>query len=227
MLRSAVFNHVFPRFNQPILQRKASAFAIDDLPGLWRLHWKLGDRIVLSTFYTRIDQACLFWGLITILIFWLAQFTAIDWSIQAAIGSVLTLLGTAIMIGLTQYCREVKLLQQVVQAWSILMIAGVVITDLAIGLGWGWILINLCNLWLSLSALGYLFSGLSLRSLTFCLIGIVHILAILLLPYFSMWQFLFTGIVIGASAIIIAELQWDSTEVCTIHELSNRIEDEA
>lgn len=209
-------------FNQdlPPLKRKQSAFEIQDHPGLWRIHWQVGRTTILSTFYTRIDQACLLWGALTIIIFITAQFTAIDWGIQAILGTGLTLSGTICMVRLAEQCATIKPLSQVVFAWAVLMLLGVLITDLSILLGWGIILQQLCLLWLGLSGLGYLYTGFKMRSRAFFLISLVHLFGIALLPGVIDWQYLFTGILIGLSAMLLADLQWDSSNVCATHSMT-------
>lgn len=204
----------------PLLRRKESAFAIHDLPGLWRVHWQLGNTIVLSTFYTRIDQACLLWGIISAIIFTTAQFTTLDWQFQALVWSGLTLVGTGAMVRLAQYCASVESINQVISAWVALMLAGLVITDLSVFLGWGTVLTSLCPLWLGISAVGYIITGLKMRSRAFFLVSLAHLLGIVVLPYVAAWQFLVTGIVLGASGILLGELQWDSSGVCSTHSLT-------
>ena len=54
------------------------------------------------------------------------------------------------------------------------MLGGVPLTDLGIFLGWGQILIHLCDLWLGLSAIGYLCTGLGMRSRTLIISSIIH-----------------------------------------------------
>ena len=206
-------------FNQeiPLLKRKQSAYAIEDLPGLWRLHWQLGQITVFSTFYTRIDQACLLWGIISAIIFLTAQFAAIDWATQAFFWSGLTLLGTGAMIKLSESWTTIEPLNHIISAWIVLILAGLVLTDLSIFLGWAPILTQLPFLWLALNALGYLYTGVKMRSRAFLLICLVHLLAIATLSYVGVWQFLETGVVIGLSAVLLAELQWDSSGVCATH----------
>lgn len=214
------------RFNQffnpdlPLLRRKESAFAIADLPGLWRIHWQFGSTIVLSTFYTRIDQACCLWGIISAVIFITAQFTPLDWQTQALLWSGLTLVGTGAMIKLAQYCATVEPINQVIFAWVVLMGAGLVITDLGVFLGWGTVLTSLCPLWLGISAVGYGITGLKMRSRAFFLISLVHLLGIAVLPSVATWQFLVTGMVLGLSGVVLGELQWDSSGVCSTHILT-------
>lgn len=201
-------------FELPLVRRKQSAFDIDELPGLWRVHWQLGGKTIISTFYTRIDQACILWGLICGAIFITAQFCPISWSVQALMWSALTLVGTVGMAALTKPWIYLAHFKWVLWCWATLMLVGLVITDLSIFLGWGEVLIRLCPLWLSLSALGYLYTGLRLRSRAFLLTALVHLLGILVLPYVLVWQFLITGIILGLSVLLLAELQWDSSGTC-------------
>lgn len=76
-------------------------------------------------------------------------------------------------------------------------------------LGWGKALGNLCPLWLGMSAIGYLLTGLAVRSRALLVAGLFHLLGILILPYTGGWLFLFTGFVMVFSLLVLAELQWD------------------
>lgn len=196
------------------LRRKRSAFEIEDLPGLWRVHLQLGDKTVLSTFYTRIDQACLAWGIISTLIFTTAQFCLIDWQLQAILWTGLTLLGTIVMLELSRDWRATKPLGSVINAWIFLMLFGVALTDLSILFTWGQVLINLCSLWLVLDGIGYVYTGVKMRSRAFAFIGLLNFAGIAILPYVGAWQFLTTGLITGISTLLMAELQWDADEVC-------------
>lgn len=210
----------FFNFDIPLLRLKQSAFAIEDLPGLWRLHWQVGDQTIISTFYTRIDQACILWGCISLLIFATAQFLPISWSLQAILWSGLTVVGTVGMHVLTEPWSRFEHFKWVLRWWGVLMLSGLVITDLSIFLGWSGMLLQLCPLWLALNAVGYLGTGWRMRSRAFILVALIHLLGILILPYFAAWQFLLTGVVIGVSALLLAELQWDSSGNCTQEILS-------
>lgn len=198
----------------PLLTRKRSAFEIEDAPGLWRVHWQLGNKTLLSTFYTRIDQACLLWGLISTLIFSIAQFWMIDWQLQAIVWTGLTIVGTIAMLQLSDQCRSVKPLRDVINAWVLLMVLGVGLTDLGVFFGWGQILANLCQLWLIVDGVGYLYTGVKMRSRAFGFVGLQHLAGLAILPYVSEWQFLATGLITGISTMLMAELQWDSGDVC-------------
>lgn len=203
----------------PIVTRKKSAFAIQDLPGLWRIHWQLFGITILSTFYTRHDQACLLWGVLSAIIFMMAQFMALSWITQALLASVLTLIGMAGMLCLTWYFTKIPTLSWILYGWTGLMGTGILLTDLGIFLGWGQILMHICPLWLGLSAIGYGAMGVGMRSRAFLLVSLLHLITIGLLPYLSPWQPLTTGLVISGSVFLIAELQWDADEACEHHNL--------
>jgi hypothetical protein len=198
----------------PMLCRKQGVLDIPALPGLWRCHWQIGNFIVLSTFYTRLDQACIIWGAICLVIFGTAQFCPISWTTQAVWWSFLSLIGTFGMTILMPPWLKNEGLAWILYSWISLMLLGLVITDLSIFLSWGSVLIYLCHLWLGLVALGYVLAGLGMRSRTLIIIGVVHLLGITLLPYVAAWKFLATGIILGASVFILAEFQWDSFGTC-------------
>lgn len=194
---------------EPLLRTKQEALDFQDLQGLLRIHWQIGGITLFSGFYTRIDQVFVLWGLITATIFIAAQFLPLSWSLQAVFWSALTLVGTVCMAVLTHFWVRVERLVWVLYKWVVLMLGGVILTDLSIFLGWGEVLIHLCPLWLGLSALGYTSTGLGMRSRTFFLMGLVHLLGIGILPYVGAWQFLTTGVVMACSLLLLAELQWD------------------
>jgi hypothetical protein len=203
-------------FNPDILwfHRKASAFAIQDCPGLWRIHWRIGNQVILSTFYTRHDQACLLWGILSGLIFFTAQFLPISWTVQAIASSVLSVAGVGGMAALTYAYSKLERLGWVLHTWIYLILFGLLLTDLGIFCGIGQILIHICPLWLGLSAIGYGCTGIGMRSRTFILASLIHAAAIPALSWVGGWQPLTTGIVISLTVILIAELQWDAHGVC-------------
>ena len=194
---------------EPIIRSKQTELDLQDLQGLLRIQIELGDKTLISTFYTRIDQSLIIWGLICPFIFISAQFMPISWVIQAEIWSALTLIGTASMVALTYFWVKVERLSWVLYTWVILMLSGVILTDLSIFLGWGSVLVHLPHLWLGWSALGYFCTGFGMRSRAFSLAGMFHLVGITLLPYVGSWQFLTTGIVMAISLLIFAGIQWD------------------
>jgi hypothetical protein len=195
--------------SEPIIRSKQEALDFQDRQGLLSLDIKLGDKTLISVFYTRIDQVFILWGLISAAIFITAQFAPISWVIQAGLWSALTLIGTMGMVVLTHFWVKVERLRWVLYFWVILMLTGVVLTDLSIFLSWGPILMRLCPMWMGLSALGYFGTGVGMRSRAFTLASIVHLLGIAVLPYLGGWQFLSTGIVMAASLLMFAGVQWD------------------
>ncbi|NJO77836.1 MAG: hypothetical protein HC827_04445 [Cyanobacteria bacterium RM1_2_2] len=193
----------------PILRLKQSALDYQDQVGLLRIHWQIGNRTIFSRFYTRIDQVFIVWGLIIAIIFGVAQFCPINWTVQAIIWTGLTGIGTAGMIGLAWFWVTVERLRWVVHGWAILMSFGIVYTDLGILGGWWQLLPYLCPLWLGVSALGYLITGLGMRSRAFLVVGAWHLIGIVLLPHTGGWQYLSTGAVMTGSLLVLSEMQWD------------------
>lgn len=194
---------------EPIIRSKQEALDYQDRQGLLRIHLELGDKTLISAFYTRIDQVFILWGLISAVIFITAQFAPVSWVVQAGFWTVLTLSGTVAMVCLTHFWVKVERLQWILYFWIILMLGGVVLTDLSIFLSWGQILMRLCPLWLGLSTFGYFCTGFGMRSRAFILAGIVHLLGIAALPYVGSFEFLTTGLIMAASLLIFAEVQWD------------------
>lgn len=75
-----------------------------------------------------------------------AQFMPICWSLQATVWSILSLIGIIAMVSCTSYWVEVRQVKWVLYCWIALMLFGVILTDLSIFLGWGEILVHLCQL---------------------------------------------------------------------------------
>ena len=188
---------------EPIIRRKQHALDFQDRQGLLQLKLQIGNKNLLNSIYTRIDQVFVVWGIITAIIFFTAQFAPIDWVTQATFWSVLTGIGTVGMTALTHFWVKVERLRWVLYSWVVLMLGGIAITDLGILLGWGRVLMHLCDIWLGLSAIGYFCTGLGLRSRAFIIAGIC------LLPLCLGWQFLVTGLVMTANLWMFAETQWD------------------
>lgn len=206
--------HFFQRmtfFNasEPLIRKKQEALDVQDLQGLWRLRWQVGRVNLLSLLYTRIDQVFVVWGWITGLIFITAQFLPLSWQLQAVLWSVLTLVGTLMMSALVWFWVRVEQLCWLVYVWAALMFVGLGLTDCGIFLGWGQVLMQLCPMWLGLSAIGYFCTGWGVRSRTFMLAGVLHLLGIAVLPYSAPWSFATTGAVIAGTLLFLAEVQWD------------------
>lgn len=199
----------FLTLSQPFLRNKQEDLDYQDLQGIWRISGKVGNIRLISGFYTRIDQVFIVWGLICTGIFITAQFLPISWTTQAILWTMLTVIGTAIMTAFTWFWVSVERLRGLIYTWIILMLGGVILTDLGIFLGWGQVLMRLCPLWLALSAFGYIVTSLTVKSRTFLITATIHLLGIVLLPYCGGKQFLVTGLVMGMSLLLLAELQWE------------------
>jgi hypothetical protein len=194
---------------EPIIRRKQHALDFQDRQGLLRLRLHINNKTLFQSVYTRIDQVFVFWGLITAVIFFTAQFAPINWMIQAAFWSGLTIIGTVGMITLTHFWVQVERLRWVLYAWTVLMLSGVAITDLGIYYGSGMVLMHLCEMWLGLSAVGYFCTGVGLRSRAFMIAGLFHLVGIGILPLCVGWQFMTTGMVMTVNLLMFAETQWD------------------
>ncbi len=199
----------FFNVDEPLIRGKQEALDIQDLQGLLRIHWRIGSVKLFSALYTRIDQIFVVWGWITGVIFVTAQFLPLSWHLQAVVWSVLTLAGVLTMSTLAWFWVRVEQLCWVVYVWAALMLIGLGVTDGGIFLGWGQVLSHLCPLWLGLSAIGYFCTGWGLRSRTFLLAGLIHLLGIVVLPYSGSWPFVTTGVVIAGTLLFLAEVQWD------------------
>ncbi|VEP16831.1 conserved membrane hypothetical protein [Hyella patelloides LEGE 07179] len=199
----------FFNFSEPIFRPKQHALDFQDRQGLWQFKLEIKDKTLFSAIYTRIDQVFVLWGLVSAIIFLTAQFAPIDWITQAIFWSILTVIGTVVMAVLTYFWVRVEKLRWVLYSWMFLMIGGVIITDLGIFLGWGHILMHLCDIWLILSAIGYTLTGIGLRSRAFFTSAFLHLLGIAILPYCLGWQFLATGLVMTINLLVFAETQWD------------------
>lgn len=194
---------------EPIVRRKQTALDVQDLSGLLEINLTIGNRTLFSKFYTRIDQALLLWAIIAFLIFTTAQFFPISWVTQGYLWSIVTVVASAMMIGLTRFWTKVEQLGWVMYLWASLMIGGLILTNCGIFLGWSWVLMNLCSLWLGISAVGYLITGLGLQSRLFILMSLVHAVGMMVLPTIMGWQFFVTGSIIAGSLVFLSEVQWD------------------
>ncbi len=199
----------FMTLPKPLLRNKQEDLDYQDLQGIWRISGKIGNIRFISGFYTRIDQVFIVWGIICAGMFITAQYLPISWTTQAIVWTTFTGIGTAIMIAFTWFWVSVERLRWLIYAWVGLMLGGVLLTDLGIFLGWGQVLMRLCPLWLGLSAIGYVITAWAVRSRTFLITAVIHLFGILLLSYCGGKQFLATGLIMGMSLLLLAELQWE------------------
>ncbi|HAC62468.1 MAG TPA: hypothetical protein DCF68_02755 [Cyanothece sp. UBA12306] len=199
---------------------KQKELNIEDLWGLFQRYGRLGQKTIFNRFYTRIDQAFILWGMITAIIFITAHFFPISWHFQAILWSIITIIGSILMALLTYFWAKLEHLRWVIYLWIGLMLFGLGITDLGIFGNFSVILINLCPIWLGLTAIGYIIMGFGMGSQTFIMSGLFHSLGLLVLPYFTQWQFLITGSIITGCLLILAELQWDMRSTYNLEYLS-------
>jgi len=193
----------------PPIRRKPTNLKLAPHEKLWDVTYSMGKHQFYSTFYTRPDGACLFWALLLIPIFVIPQFFSVSWRPMAVLSSGSGLVGLAMMVYFAHIWVKLQRVIWVLYCWVILIVMGLVLTDLAIFLGWGGVLINLCSLWLGLCAIGYWCTGLAVHSRAIIGVGFVHLFAIGILPYVGGWLFLFTGTVMVLSLLILAEFRWD------------------
>jgi hypothetical protein len=199
----------FFNYSVPPLRRKQLNMDVQELEGLWQVQFSLGKDRFYSKFYTCLDRTCLLWSLLLIPMFGTAQFFPVSWMLQAGLWSLLCLLGTAAMVSMTYSWVKIKRLTWVLYGWVILMLLGLVLTDLGIFLGGQQVLANLCPLWLGISGIGYLGTGFAVRSRALLAASFFHLSGFLILPYTGGWSFLFTEAVMVFSLLVLAELQWD------------------
>ncbi|MBF2067585.1 MAG: hypothetical protein IGS39_24680 [Calothrix sp. C42_A2020_038] len=199
----------FFNYSVPPLRRKQATLDIHDIEGLWLVNWQIGKFRLYSTFYTRIDQAFLLWSVLLIPMFTTAQFLPVSWSLQATLWSFLSGVGTVVMMSWSHYWVKRRQVEWLLYFWAALMLIGIILTDLGICLGWGEVLINICPLWLGLSAVGYFGTGFAIRSRTIIFTGAVHLIGVFVLKYFGEWQFLATGVLMVSCLLLLAEFEWD------------------
>ncbi|MEG4628429.1 hypothetical protein QUB56_02045 [Microcoleus sp. AR_TQ3_B6] len=207
----------FFNYSVPLLRRKPLNMDVQELEGLWQVQFPLGKDRFYSKFYTCLDRACLLWSLLLIPMFGTAQFFPVSWMLQAGLWSVLGLGGTAAMVSMTYSWVKIERLTWVLYGWVILMLLGLLLTDLGIFFCWEKVLANLCPLWLGISGIGYLGTGFAVReaklsrreSRALLAASLFHLSAIFILPYTGGWSFLFTGSIMVLSLLVLAELQWD------------------
>lgn len=195
--------------SEPLFRRKQEQLDLQDRYGALSLNYRLkGFNLSLGT-YTRIDQVFLVWGITCGIMFATAQFSAISWQTQAIVWSIATVVAMGVMVYLSGFWAKVERLVWTLYFWALLVLIGLTITDLGIFLSWGWVMANLCHIWLGLTGIGYLATAIGTRSRSLAMAGGVHFLAIALLPHFSSLPFLTTGIVMTVTCAIFAQVQWD------------------
>lgn len=166
-------------------------------------------RVLPRICFSKIDQAFLVWGGLTLLIFSFAQFSTLSWVSQSVIDAVLTAVGIVATSGLTWAIATQANLRWVIFLWAVLMTAGTVVTVCGIFCGSVLVLANLCLLWLGLCAVGYGSMAVGMRSRSFTLCFLVHIGAIVLLNFAPGWQFFNSGLVMALPLFFFSFIPWD------------------
>ena len=167
------------------------------------------EKLSASLGFTSIDRAFILWGVVSIVIFVIAQFSTMSWTTQAVLDAALTGACIACTSGLTWQVATIANLRWVVFLWAALMTVGMVLTTYGIFCGVGSILINLCPLWLGLCTLAYGMMGVKMRSYSFTGAALVHGAGIASLSQFPAWQFLVSGLVMALTLFFFSVVPWD------------------
>lgn len=193
----------------PIFQLKQSLTDPVDLHGVIKIQLGPQEKNWTVTYLTRLDQALIAWGIVTAMIFLMAQSYLIDWHTQAVLWSVLSCIAIVISGQLTWFWVTTRHQRWIFYSWSMLVLVGLGITDYGIFTGVGLVLRHLCPLWLSLSALGYIITGIGIQAQALILIGLIHWIAIPTLTLVPYSQFLLTGGVMSVSLFLLASFHWE------------------
>ena len=192
-----------------IFQLKQTLVDPVDLHGVIKIQLGQPDHPLISTYLTRLDQALVAWGVLTAIIFLTAHFYLLDWYTQAIVWSGLSCLAIAISGKLTWFWVTTRNQRWILYGWSSLILMGLVLTDYGIFVSWGMVLRHLCALWLGISALGYVITGVGIQAPALILIGAAHIGTIPLLTLLPVPQFLLTGAVMTLSLFSLAAFHWE------------------
>ena len=193
----------------PIFQLKKKLVDPVDLHGVLHIRLGIHNRTFLSTDLTRLDQALILWGTVTGAIFLIAQSFPIDWRLQAVAWSVLSCVAIGVCGWLTWFWVITRNQRWILYGWSLLVLVGLGLTDYAIFGGSGLLLSHLCLIWLGISALGYVVTGIGMQAPALILIGMVHLCTAAGLPLVPVWNFLLTGVVMSSSLFCLAAFYWE------------------
>ncbi len=202
-------------FSKPFLAEQTSSM---QTPGrVIKRHFTYRLHTLPRLCFTVIDQAFIVWGVVTLVIFSLAQFSTMSWTIQAIVDAALTGAGIAIASELTWVIASSARLRWVILLWAGLMALGTVATAYGIFYSSVLILSNLCVLWLGLCAVGYGAMAMGMQSRCFTAACLVHVGAIFLqkgffiaaLDYTSGCQFFTSGLVMALTLFFFSVVPWD------------------
>lgn len=192
-----------------IFQLKQSLVDPVDLHGVIKIQLGQSNNVLISTYLTRLDQALMAWGLVTAIIFLIAQCHLLDWSTQSVVWSVLSCVAIALSGKLTWFWVTTRNQRWIFYCWSIIVLAGLSLTNGGIFGGWSIVLRSLSALWLGLSALGYLITGFGIKAPALIAIGLIHACTIPSLTLVPQHQFLLTGIIMSVSLWLLAVFHWE------------------
>ena len=182
---------------------------MQDWTGLLRVHLSRQRQALSAICFTELDQAFAAWGVVTLVIFSIAQFSSLTWTTQAVIDAALTGATIAGTSGLTWQIASIAKLRWVVSLWAILMMLGMIVTAYGIFASVPMILANLCPLWMGLCTLGYGAMAVGMGSRCFSACTGVHAAAIALLYLNPNWQFFTSGWVIALTLFFFSVVPWD------------------
>ncbi|MEL6603053.1 MAG: hypothetical protein AAFP20_07490 [Cyanobacteria bacterium J06614_10] len=189
--------------------QNTESLGMQDLGGLVRAHLRNRVAAISDICFTEIDQAFVIWGLLSLGIFSLAQFSLLSWATQSVVDAALTGFGIVSTAGVTWQLASQERLRWVIFLWAVLMALGMVVTAYGIFGSVGFILINLCRFWLGLCALGYGVMAVGMRSHSFTAASLVHAFAMAILHHQPAWQFLTTGLVMAFTLFFFSVVPWD------------------
>lgn len=195
--------------SEPLSPSASETIGMQDWTGLLRVHLSRQRQALSALCFTELDQAFAAWGVVTLVIFSIAQFSSLTWTTQALIDAALTGATIAGTSGLTWQIASIAKLRWVVSLWAILMMLGMVVTAYGIFASVPMILANLCPLWMGLCTLGYGAMAVGMGSRCFSACTGVHAAAIALLYLNPSWQFFTSGWVIALTLFFFSVVPWD------------------
>ncbi|MEL7069541.1 MAG: hypothetical protein AAFV85_02845 [Cyanobacteria bacterium J06634_6] len=199
----------FDSSNISPLHLNAEPLSMQDLNGQLKAHLKARNFELPSICFTKMDQAFVIWGLLSVVIFSFAQFSTLSWTTQAWIDGALTGVGLLTTSGLTWKLASIEGLRWVIYLWAALTGVGMFLTVYGIFCGVAAILSNLCLLWLGLCTLGYGAMAIGMRSHSFTAACAFHLISINALNHPHSWQFLTSGIVMALPLFFFSVVPWD------------------
>lgn len=192
----------------PIFQLKRVLIDPVDLHGVLYIQWGSKNRTFISTYLTQLDQALAVWGGVTAIIFCVAQFYTLSWTVQMVVWAILSTTAMLVCNRLAWFWVTTRQKRWILYTWSILVLIGLSLSAYGIFAGQGLILGNLCSIWLGVCAIGYFITGVGIQAPALSLMGTIHLGAIPVLTALPSWQFLLTGATMSSCLFCLAAFQW-------------------